>query len=225
MKSLKLLLASAILLLLGACSTINSGVSFENYRNMDKEARNGYMNEVNAKVTDKATYDQAQEKLLLVGLPTQFEVDGIKLTKIWDKQARRLSFYDGYVTGALGSESLLILSIMTEKGNPAPEVNINKQTGKPEYTVLAGNVSVQESVGRVVLKSAFGIATAASNGYFAAVKAAGAACKGDCGGDITLVNAGGNSSAGALSTSQSNTSVKVDLGCPSGGCATKFPAY
>lgn len=203
-------------LLLGACATTGDRMAFKEYRQMDDADKTAYEADVDARVADKVRYDASQEKLLWAELPVYFEEDGVKFTKKWDRQGRRLSLYEGYVTGALGSESLMVLSLLTEEDSPKPWVGIDARTGKPGYSILVGNVSVQETMLRTVLKSLVGSVGPAVNGYFAA-KAS------DCGdgcGNTTLINAGGNSSAAAVSQSGSSTKVDVQLGKTLESCTT-----
>lgn len=205
-------------MLLGAC--VSTGVSFEQFRQMEDKSQ--YLTEIKEKVADKALYDSAQKNLLYAGLPVTFEYENVKMTKVWDKSMRKLSFYDGHVTSTFGSESLLLVSILTEVDSPTPWLQVNRQSGKMEYTIVAANVSVQETMARVIAKGAIPIAASAFNGVLAAQIVADSNCKGDCGGGINIST--GDVVAASTARSASDVKAQVAVGAGGGnGCKTCMP--
>lgn len=186
-------------LFLGGCSTIGGpsvSTPFEKARAMTDAEWQTRQKEVAEIIKTKQRLDGEQDQLLRAGLPVEFEVGGIKMTRQWDKQFRRMNFYDGHATGKWGSEALLILSVLTKADSPDPEVTINKVTGKPEFTVFAGNVSVQETMARAVMKGIVGWGGPALNGVVSA----------------TVLKDAIASSA-ANSNAPTTVTTTVDLGC------------
>lgn len=209
MKSIRLLAVLLTSLLLGACvTTTPRGTSLDEVVKMTDEERALVSAERQERREAKSWMDTENEKDLWGGLPSTFEVEGIRLVKVWDRDSRKLSFYDTQNTGVFGSDSLLLMAVLTEPNKPVPQVSVNKVTGKQEFTVLVGNVSVQDTMGRLVVKSMFGLATASVNGVFAAKAGSCDNC-----GAITNVVA-----PTALSTSQSQNANSMNLNAALGRC-------
>ena len=210
---LQIIFVSVGALLMGACTTAANIRTFDDYLQMDESARLAVKQEIDKKVAAKKSYDKDQTKLLNAQMPVYFVVDNIKMTKLWDKQTRTLTIYDGYVTGSYGQDSLVLLKYVTEEESPNLVMSMNTSTGKYGPTIIAANVSVQETMQRTVTKALIGVAGNTLNG---AVAARISKCD-DCG-SMTLINQGGNTSAesGSYAEAKAKTSAKANAGV--GGC-------
>lgn len=215
--TLRSLLTVSVMLLAGCVTT--SGVGFKQYKEMAPAERSAHKKEALEEIKVKKDYDEIQSEKLLAGLPVQEEFEGVKFTKIWDKSTRRLSIYEGHVTGAWGSEILVAMWFVTNENDPSPYLQVNRQTGKLEYTIGYGNGSVQETALRAITKAVVG---PAFNGFAAQVYRTENGCRGGaCNSSGTvLVNQVGGAQAIAGSAANAAADAAVDAAldglCP--GC-------
>jgi len=211
MKNLKLrsLFLAAVSLMVVGCASAPTGPVFSQYQSMSADQIKDLETKTTELVKKKQQFDNIQANRLQAGLPVNDEIDNVKVIKKWDKQTRRLSIYEGQTTGALGHDSLLILSLLTKGDSPEPEVAKSNMTGKLEFTVFAGNVSVDSTVFRKVVEGLANVPAAAFNGAIAAEIQNCDGCRGGGAGVVNLVN--------ATAGSQSGSSASAEVGISGNG--------
>lgn len=211
MKNLKLrsLFLAAVSLMVGGCASAPTGPVFSQFQTMHTGEREALVTETEELIEVKKSFDEIQTKRLTAGLPVNDEIGNVKVIKKWDQQTTRLSIYEGHTTGAFGHDSLLIMTVLTHDDSPKPVRTINIQTGVPEFSVFAGNVSVDSTMYRKVVEGLSNVPAAAFNGAIAAEIQNCDGCRGGGAGVVNLVNA----SAG----SQSGSSASAEVGISGNG--------
>lgn len=216
---MKLLILLFALTLTGCASTLSGGLvtpsmSDEDYVKATPEARDTYLKVIQE---EDVLLTAKKDTEYLAGRPVFYGDKQTGFTIQWNKKLSLVSVYPGHITGQMGMESAAVLVFKADtKGN----IHYQNQGGVEKPTTLLANVATQEGLGRLFVKGGFQVLSAGVNGAWAAKINADAACNGDCGGNITMVNTGGNALSGASSTSQSNAGAVMDMGF---GCTNCVP--
>ncbi len=209
MKVLFLLFVGVILT---GCSTLQGGLvtptmSDETFVKSTKEERESYLKVIQE---EDVLLTAKKDTEYLAGRPVFYGDKQTGFTIQWNKKLALVSIYPGHITGQMGTESAAVLVFKADaKGN----IHYQNQGGVEKPTTLLANVATQEGLGRLFIKGGFQVFSAGVNGAWAAKINADAACKGDCGGNVTMVNTGGNALAGSTANSQSNAGMSMGLGC------------
>lgn len=140
------------------------------------------------------------------GRPVYYGDTDTGYTVQWDKRLETVFIYPGHVSDPMGMQTQAIAMFRADTNGKMHFQNVN---GVEKPTTLLTNVATQEGLGRLLVKSGAQILAGAANGAIAAQIRANHGCD-DCG-NTTLINAGGNNSAGALSSAVSESGAGVDI--------------
>ncbi|MCB9812562.1 hypothetical protein H6778_02805 [Candidatus Nomurabacteria bacterium] len=191
-------------LLLGACQSTPM-LSDKEYLSMSPEAQEAYRSEMQQnfsalELKKAAEYD--------AGLPVHYGLPNDGFTLQWNKRLNLVALCKGHTTGFTGIDSSLCAVTMADDHG---QIGTQQVGGVLKPTVLLTNTSSQEGLGRLFIEGGFKVLAAGVNGAWAAEIRADSCSDGNCAGDTTLINAGGNSSAGAASGSSSNAASLLDF--------------
>jgi hypothetical protein len=214
MKPLRQLFVLFVIPLLVACAS-HQGFVTETMNDADfvkasSEVKSQYLKVVKE---ESELLDSKKNVEYQSGRPVSFGDGDTWYVKQWDKAHKVVYVYPANSPGGTGIETQSILSMRTDERGDL----IYDQSGRP--LILLANVATQEELGRVLIKGAFQVLGAGVNGALAAKIQADASCGDNCG-NTTLINAGGSSSAAALSetVAQSVLNAAFQSSCPSGNC-------
>jgi hypothetical protein len=213
---MKVLFVLFVALALTGCSTLPGGFVTETMSDADfvkaaPEARESYLKTIQE---EDVLLTSKKDVEYMAGRPVFYGDKASGFTIQWNKKLALVSVYPGHITSQVGMESLAILVLKADaKGN----IHYQNQGGVEKPTTLLANVATQEGLGRLFVKGGFQVLSAGVNGAWAAKINADATCKGDCGGNITMVNTGGNALAGSSAQSLSSTNATIGLGCTNCG--------
>ncbi|MCB9816328.1 hypothetical protein H6786_02930 [Candidatus Nomurabacteria bacterium] len=139
------------------------------------------------------------------GFPVHFGEGKTAGTILRNRLLDQAAVYQGHITSEMGMEVGALIIYQTE----GPDGTMKLNNGKP--VVLLTQPFSQEANGRFVAKLGVQLLSALGHGAWAAEIRADSCKDGNCAGNTTLINAGGNSSAGAISGSESSAGAGVDL--------------
>ena len=142
----------------------------------------------------------------MAGRPIYYGDTDTGYTVQWDKRLGTVFIYPGHVTDPMGLQTQAIAMFRADDQGAIHYQNVG---GVEKPTTLLTNVATQEGIGRLFVKSGAQVLAGAANGAIAAQIRANHDCD-DCG-NTTLINAGGNNSAAALSNASSEAGAQVDI--------------
>ena len=208
-----LVVLAATVMTTGCLATMPGPISEVEYLGLSPEGRSEYLAK---RTADKQALEVKKDTEYDLGDPVHYGSPDKGFTLQWikgqkgEKGLRETGFVSlckGHTTGFFGIDtSLCSVARADQYGN----LHLQKVGGVQKPTTLIKGNTSQKGMGRVLVEGGFKLGAGYLNGGYGAEVRADSCADGNCSGDTTLINAGANSSAAALSDAVSTSVTDFD---------------